>query len=229
MDAARFMGCLLAKVGLDCVARGLDVDGGRERDADHASSREARERCHLLRDVGGHRREERPVRGDRDADRGAEVDAEQRPRDLEAGRPAAAPGRERPVGPRELEVLGDRGGLAGVGEQLRQRGRMLGRAQRAVGEVARRGAADELRRGRPRVEVREQELGGLPEARERELVVGRGQAAARPRGAARPLTASPAPAAERRRLRRFIPGVRSLSLPMPQEHPGRRKLTTSAQ
>ena len=86
--------------------------------------------------------------------------------------PACRPtGGERPVGPREIEVLGDRSGLAGVGQQLRQRRCMLGRAQRSVSEIVGSGARDDLRRGRTRVEVCEQELGGLAEARERELVV----------------------------------------------------------
>ena len=74
----------------------------------------------LLRDVGSHRGEERPVRGDRDADRRADVHTEKRARDLETGSACRPPGGERPVGPRELEVLGDRSGLAGVGQQLRR-------------------------------------------------------------------------------------------------------------
>ena len=154
------------------------------------------------------RGEQRPVGGNRDADRGGEVDTEEWAGDLEAGSARRAPCGERPVGPRELEVLGDRGGLAGVGQQLRQRRRVLGCAECSVREIAGRGAGGDLRRGRPRVEVREQELGACPKlANASSSSVA--EAAASPCGAARPLTASPAPAAERRRLRRFIVGPRT--------------------
>src|SRR3979409_2713575 len=72
---ARFNGRLLAKVGLDCVTGGLDIEHGWERDAYDPSARQLRQRCQLLREVRRHALEQRPIRGDRDCGRATEVDA----------------------------------------------------------------------------------------------------------------------------------------------------------
>src|SRR5689334_815129 len=73
IDQIRFMGWLLTKVGLDCVTRGLDVNRGRERHADTASTGKAGEEARLLRDVPCHAREQRPVGRDRHRARCADV------------------------------------------------------------------------------------------------------------------------------------------------------------
>ncbi len=159
-------GRLLAKVGLDCVARGLDVDGRRERDPDHAPSGEAGERRDLLRDVRRHRREERPVRRDRDTDRGA--------RGRRPGAAARSRGRSRPAARRVANVPSGHANSKSSATAAVCPASVSSFASAAACSVAlsapcarsrARGAGDDLRCRRPRVEVREQELGCLAEAR----------------------------------------------------------------
>ena len=172
-----FIGRLLAKVGLDRVARGLDVDGGRERDADDAA---ARELPTARRPAGRH---SPPCSRTASRYEGIEIAPRRPGRRRGAARATRQTrrrrrlrARERAVRPGELEVLRDRGGLAGVGQQLPERRRVLARVQtRRERARAPPTPRDELRRGRLRVEVLEEELGRLAEVRVRELVVGRGE------------------------------------------------------
>ena len=124
-------------------------------------------------------------------------------------------------GPGELEVLRDRSGLAGIGQELRECRRMLAtRSGCRASTFWSASAGDELRGSGLGVEVlragtRQPARSSHRRARRRSRSVLRGRSSAE-----RPLTASPAPAAESMRRRRFMPGVCSLSLPVPQEQPG---------
>ena len=92
-------------------------------------------------------REQRAVRGESRSS----PQRRGRPRGAAAS-PSSPSGRDRlrarePVlRPDELEVLGERRGLAGVREQLRERGLVLARVQRSARELSRAGAVHDLRR-----------------------------------------------------------------------------------
>ena len=81
-----------------------------------------REHGQVLRVVGERAGEERPVGLDRDRRRSGEIGADDGGLDLRPGGRRIAEAPERLRRPRELEVLGDRNGLPGVGEQRRKRG-----------------------------------------------------------------------------------------------------------
>ena len=148
------------------------------------------------------RREQRAIRQNRDRRRRAQVDPEERLRHLEPELRDRLRAREAVLRPHELEVLGERRRLTGVRQQLRERILVLARVERTAHQLLRASAVHDLRGLGLRIEVLEQELGRLAEARVGQLVVGRREA--RPPGAASPATAKPAPAAERMKRRRSM-------------------------
>ena len=134
----RFIGCLLAKVGLDCVTCGLDVDRGRERDADDTAARTAPQTTPTCwPDVRGHARVQRPIRGDRDRAGGTRCRCRGGLGDRQAGcRRRVDFLCERAVWPHELEVLLYRGGLPSIGQELPERGGVLVGVEGASGEIS---------------------------------------------------------------------------------------------